>query len=85
MIWNEKCVILLSLSVIDGVRSDFVYYCKFFIRISILRCPFYLPCKAGEVKKFGLFEIKHCGTRHIRDAYDSTILMVFLNIFNLKY
>uniref|UniRef100_A0A914PXG9 protein-tyrosine-phosphatase n=1 Tax=Panagrolaimus davidi TaxID=227884 RepID=A0A914PXG9_9BILA len=36
----------------------------------------YLPIKSGEAFVFGRIKIVNMGTRHIRDSYDATILMV---------
>lgn len=47
-----------------------------FIICSILRCPIYFPVQAADTKKFGPYEIKHGGTRYVRDAYNATVLNV---------
>uniref|UniRef100_A0A7E4W543 protein-tyrosine-phosphatase n=1 Tax=Panagrellus redivivus TaxID=6233 RepID=A0A7E4W543_PANRE len=40
------------------------------------RTALYIPTKSGESIAFGEIKIVNMGTRHIRDSYDATVLMV---------
>lgn len=40
------------------------------------KCPIYLPIGVGQSKEYGSVKVVNMGTRHIRDAYDSTLLMI---------
>ncbi|KAI6237244.1 hypothetical protein M3Y95_00244700 [Aphelenchoides besseyi] len=41
-----------------------------------INCPTYLPTTSGHKFTAGTFVITHAGTRHIRESYDATVLMV---------
>uniref|UniRef100_A0A914Y039 protein-tyrosine-phosphatase n=1 Tax=Panagrolaimus superbus TaxID=310955 RepID=A0A914Y039_9BILA len=40
------------------------------------KCPIYLPIGSGQSKEYGKIKVVNMGTRHIRDTYDATLLMI---------
>lgn len=59
MIWNERVVVVVAVTVLDGRR-----------------CPKYIPTASGKQICIGPYRITHRGTRHVRDTYDATVLLV---------
>lgn len=63
MIYQERCVIVISLISLDKQSCD----------------P-YIPLKRTQTIRIGPFAIKNAGTQQIREQYDATILMVYINL-----